>query len=62
MPTGPPILKLRSAGFCHDCHNTARWEITFGPRRGPLKLCDRCAGYLVGFLGDRLTEHKRSQK
>jgi hypothetical protein len=33
-------------GFCHDCHNRARIEITFSHRTS-IRLCDRCAGFLI---------------
>jgi len=33
-------------GFCHDCHNTAKIEISFSHRQ-PIRLCDRCSRFLV---------------
>jgi hypothetical protein len=33
-------------GYCHDCHNRARIEVTFA-HRPPIRLCDRCAGFLI---------------
>ena len=33
-------------GYCHDCHNRARIEVTFA-HRPAIRLCDRCAGFLI---------------
>lgn len=51
-PSDPP------AGHCHDCHNTARWLLTFGAKRPDLRLCERCAKYLGGTLLDRIAERQ----
>jgi hypothetical protein len=34
-------------GYCHACHNSARIEITLSERRPALRLCDRCARFLI---------------
>jgi hypothetical protein len=44
-----PTTEVR--GFCHDCHNTARVEVTFS-HRAPIRLCDRCATILIIDVGE----------
>ena len=39
--------KTETLGYCHDCHNRARLEVTFS-HRPPIRLCDRCGGFLAG--------------
>jgi hypothetical protein len=45
MKTRRLILDERR-GFCHDCHNRARIEVTFA-HRTEIRLCDRCGRFLV---------------
>lgn len=33
-------------GYCHDCHNRARFEVAFS-HRVPIRLCDRCGRFLI---------------
>ena len=40
------IPNTESLGYCHDCHNRARIEVTFA-HRVPIRLCDRCGGFLA---------------
>jgi hypothetical protein len=40
------IPKTETLGYCHDCHNRARLEVTFS-HRPPIRLCDRCGGFLA---------------
>jgi hypothetical protein len=48
-------------GVCHDCHNRAEFEITFGGLRPPLHLCLHDAKYLAGYLARRITEHEENR-
>ena len=41
---------------CHDCHNRAEIEVTFGQQRPTLRLCLRDARYLSGFMARRVAE------
>jgi len=50
------IPKDEMRGPCHDCHNRAEFEVTFGAQRPTLRLCLRDAKYLSGFLGRRIEE------
>jgi hypothetical protein len=40
------LTASETLGYCQDCHNRARIEVTFAHRQ-PIRLCDRCAGFLV---------------
>jgi len=53
------IPKDEMRGPCHDCHNRAEFEVTFGEQRPTLRLCLRDAKYLAGFLQRRVDEHER---
>jgi hypothetical protein len=43
------LISDERLGFCHDCHNRARLEITFAHRTS-IRLCDRCAHFLTNDL------------
>jgi hypothetical protein len=40
------IPTTETLGYCHDCHNRARIEVTFA-HRAPIRLCERCGGFLA---------------
>ncbi|HKD45105.1 MAG TPA: hypothetical protein VKD24_05565 [Candidatus Angelobacter sp.] len=40
------IPSTETLGYCHDCHNRARIEVTFA-HRPTIRLCKRCAGFLI---------------
>jgi len=59
MDTPQVILKMKArripptetSGYCHDCHNRARLEVTFS-HRAPIRLCDRCGRFLIANVGE----------
>ena len=40
------IPNTETLGYCRDCHNRARLEVTFS-HRPPIRLCDRSGGFLA---------------
>jgi hypothetical protein len=52
------IPKEENVGFCHDCHNRAQLEVTFGSKRSSLRLSMRHGRYLGGVILSRIGEHE----
>ena len=49
-------------GYCHDCHNRAVVEVTFGAGRPALRLCGRDGRYLIKHLTTALSNGNGGKK
>jgi len=41
------IPDTETYGYCNDCHNRARVELTVSRGARTIRLCDRCAGFVI---------------
>jgi hypothetical protein len=55
------IEKPETRGYCHDCHNRAALEVTFA-HRDPIRLCARCAGFMIEQVSEVARAIKRNGK
>jgi len=69
METAQVILKMKArripatetSGYCHDCHNRARIEVSFAHRQ-PIRLCDRCWRFVIADVAPLIKRNGNGKK